>query len=392
MEAKMKTLSCSIVLLLGFAAAAQDLVIQSFEATGRITFNEIPNATGYEVQARSAGGWTNSASFPAAGSGMATATVSMLDQSMLYRVAATVEDTEDDLYLVIDLSRGSGASIFPVSSLSGVPAGGWTEEHRTTKLVLRRIPAGTFTMGSPTDELGRDSDETQHQVTLTQDFYIGVFEVTQEQWNRVMGDWPSYFNNVTYRASRPVEQVSYNSIRGSSAGVGWPGSTAVDAGSFMGRLREKTGLTTLDLPTESQWEYACRAGTTTALNSGKNLTSTTSDPNMDEVGRYWDNGGSLHMHVGDASVGTARVGSYLANGWGLYDMHGNAWEWCLDWYASSYPGSVVDPVGAAPGSVRVKRGGSWSNSAQACRSAYRYSLIPSYGDRSLGFRVARTLQ
>jgi formylglycine-generating enzyme required for sulfatase activity len=295
-------------------------------------------------------------------------------------------------YLVIDLAGGADATNYPLSTLAGVPSGGWTEEHRTTELVLRRIRAGTFMMGSPTGELGRGSDETQHQVTLTQDFYIGVFEVTQEQWYRVMGTWPSYFTNNAYRASRPVEAMAYNDFRGSSAGAGWPGSTAVDAESFMGRLRQKTGLPTLDLPTESQWEYACRAGTTTALNSGKNLTSTPSDPNMDEVGRYHYNGGSTWPKGGDTTVGTARVGSYQANGWGLYDMHGNVWEWCLDRYASSYPGTVVDPVGAASGSYRVGRGGSWFNYAQGCRSADRRADTPSdRGSSSGGFRVARTL-
>ena len=301
-----------------------------------------------------------------------------------------IESFAKDVYLVIDLSGGSEASSYSVSTLPDVPAGGWTEEHRTTKLVLRRIPAGTFTMGSPTDELGMRFDETQHQVTLTRDFYIGVFEVTQEQWYRVMGDWPSLLTNVSYRASRPVERVSYNDIRGSSAGAGWPGSSAVDAGSFLGRLRSKTGLTRLDLPTEAQWEYACRAGTTTALNSGKNLTDLEDCPNMAEVGRYSYNGGRGFTSGGDTTVGSARVGSYLANGWGLYDMHGNVWEWCLDWYGT-YPGTVVDPLGPASGSHRVFRGGSWGDLAQFCRSAIRYHSTPSDRYYYVGFRLARTL-
>ena len=179
-------------------------------------------------------------------------------------------------YLVIDLSGGSTASNYPVSNLSAVPANGWTDEYKTTKLVLRRIPAGTFTMGSPTNELGRGGDETQHQVTLSQGFCIGVFEVTQKQWERVMGNWPSWYTNASYRDSRPVEQTSYNDIRGSSAGAGWPSNNNVNATSFMGNLRAKTGLG-FDLPTESQWEYAGRAGTITALNSGYNLTNVNND-------------------------------------------------------------------------------------------------------------------
>lgn len=125
-----------------------------------------------------------------------------------FRLTANDGSASGD-YMVIDLSGGPSASSYPVSYLAAVPSGGWTEEHKTTKLVMRKIPAGTYTMGSPEGELGRYSAETQHQVTLTKDFFIGVFEVTQKQWERVMGTWPSYFTNATYRDSRPVEQVSY---------------------------------------------------------------------------------------------------------------------------------------------------------------------------------------
>jgi formylglycine-generating enzyme required for sulfatase activity len=280
-------------------------------------------------------------------------------------------------YLVIDVSGGPSASRYPLTSLTAVPAGGWTDEYKTTRIVLRRIP-GTpphiFTMGSPTDELGRPTsgypDETQHQVKLTQDFYIGVFEVTQKQWERVMGNWPSYFNNTSVRDARPVEQVSYDDIRGASAGAGWPGGSAVDAASLMGKLRKKTGLTTLDLPTESQWEYACRAGTTTALNNGTNLTSEYQDANVDQVGRYRYNGGSGYSPACGLANGTAKAGTYLVNAWGLYDMHGNVWERCLDWY-DTYPGAVSDPRGALSGSYRVIRGGNWVNNAYYCRAACR---------------------
>jgi formylglycine-generating enzyme required for sulfatase activity len=273
--------------------------------------------------------------------------------------------------------------------LAAIPSGGWTDEYKTTKMVLRFIPAGTFTMGSPTNELGHYPDETQHQVTLTQDFYIGVFEVTQRQWERVMGTWPSYFTNATYRDSRPVEWVSYEDIRGSSAGTNWPTSNAVDENSFMGRLRVRTGRT-FDLPTESQWEYAGRSGMVTALSSGYNLTNTSSDARMDEAGRYWYNGGSSYSSGGDPSVGTAKVGSYPVNQWGLYDIHGNVWEWCLDWYGT-YPGKVTDPRGPVSGSNRVERGGGWGSNARNCRVAHRAGNDPHVPSGSSGFRAVLPL-
>jgi formylglycine-generating enzyme required for sulfatase activity len=324
--------------------------------------------------------------------------------SSAVRFTITADDgTSSGEYLVIDISAGPSASSYPVTYLTAVPAGGWTAEHKTTKLVMRRIPHGTFTMGSPTGELGRDSDETQHEVTLTKDFYIGVFEVTQKQWERVMGNWPSYFNNVTYRDSRPVQNVSYweireNPNRSDDPAVDWPTDKAVNTNSFMGRLRAKTGLATLDLPTEGQWEYACRAGTTTALNSGKNLTgpdpSSDPCPNMSDVGRYMFNGGSDGDNQPDcaSSAGTATVGTYLANSWGLYDMHGNVREWCLDWYGT-YPGAVTDPTGAAshPMSERVLRNGSWTRVATLGRAAFRTGEYPSNHGNEFGFRLARTM-
>ena len=160
-------------------------------------------------------------------------------------------------------------------------------------------------------------------------------------------------------------------------------------------MRKKTALATFDLPTEAQWEYACRAGTTTALNSGHDLTSVDSDQNLDAIARYWSNSRLLLRQGCAPSASTAIVGSYLPNAWGLYDMHGNVWEWCLDWYGP-YPGTVTDPAGAASGAFRVLRGGSWSYGATFCRSAYRYfygsrGSSPSLQCYNFGFRVALTL-
>ena len=202
-----------------------------------------------------------------------------------------------------------------------------------------------------------------------------------------MGNWPSYLINPSYRDSRPVEMVRYDDIRGTGAGTNWPTDGNVDTNSFMGLLRAKTGLA-FDLPTEAQWEHVCRAGTTNALNSGNDLTTTSNCPNMDVVGRYHYNhpgGYSSSLSVG-TDGGTAKAGSYLPNAWGLYDMHGNVWEWCLDWYESA-PAGALDPPGPALGSYRVNRGGSWSGYARYCRSAIRRIVTPTSRSDYYGFRV-----
>ena len=291
-------------------------------------------------------------------------------------------------YVVIDLSGGPSAGSYPVTTLAAVPAGGWTDEHKTTKLVLRKIPRGTFTMGSPSGELGRYSDEVQHEVTLTQDFYMGVFQVTQKQWERVMGTDPSAYKGD----ARPVEQVSYNMIRGATTdGINWPDTGgSVRADTFLGRIRAKTGLM-FDLPTEAQREYACRAGTATALNSGKNLTATALCPNMAEVGRYYYNSGYSSSYPSDGKGGYTyhtKVGMYLPNAWGLYDMHGNMWEWCLDWYVANLgTAAVTDPKGPVSGSNRIPRGGGCGSNASSCRSACRNSGGPGRDYYDVGFRL-----
>ena len=294
-----------------------------------------------------------------------------------FTVTATTEVKETTpLYLVVNLNTGA---VTPSSTGPDLA----NDTCRTTELWLRRIPKGTFTMGSPEGEVGRGSNETQHQVTLTEDFYIGVFEITQKQYSLIYGSNQSYYEGDT----RPVEYVSYYTIRGtgSTAGAGWPAyGHAVDSGSFLGKLRAKTGQT-FDLPTEAQWEYACRAGTTTALNTGKNLTSTGRDSAMDEAGRYDYN---KNDGKGGYSSNHTKVGSYLPNAWGLYDMHGNVWEWCLDWWKEDLGSpAVTDPKGPSTGSYRVLRGGSWGNSARHCRSANRSNCDPSYNGNDGGFRV-----
>ena len=259
-------------------------------------------------------------------------------------------------YLVVDLSGGTSAASYPVTTLSEVPAGGWTDEYKTTKLVLRKITAGKM-------------PRTDVDITLTKDYYIGVFEVTQRQWELVMGSNPSNFDGNTL----PVEKVTYEDIRGTNDGSQWPASNAVDATSFMGKLRAKTGID-FDLPTEAQWEYACRAGS-----SGDwGLLADGTMGTLDAMGWYG----------GNSSSKTHLVGTKTPNAWGLYDMHGNVWEWCLDWDSSSgYSGS--DPVGGTSGDCRVLHSGSWYyNDAYFCESSYRNSNNPDIRLNSYGLRVA----
>ena len=283
-------------------------------------------------------------------------------------------------YMVVDLSGGTGASSYPVSYLSSVPEGGWGDEYKTTKLVLRLVQPGTFTMGSPSGEIGRDTSATgelQHQVTLTKPYYIGIFEMTQGQYKCITGNNPA---DRVIALDHPVNEVSYDMIRGTNQGQNWPADNNVDSDSFMGVMRAKTGLT-FDLPTEAQWEYACRAETTTALNSGKDLTNATVCPNMAEVGRY------THNTTDGKGNYFVAPGQYLVNNWGIYDMHGNLAELCLDYYAGYSADSQTDPKGPSTGTLRVQRGGDWEDIASECRSARRVGIDSNYHHQTFGFRV-----
>ena len=228
------------------------------------------------------------------------------------------------------------------------------------KLVL--IPRGTFMMGSPESEQGRKEDENQHEVTISKDYYLGVYEVTQAQYEKVMDKNPSHFQGAIVgneNADLPVENVSWD-----------------DAVEFCKKLSElpdekKVGRV-YRLPTEAEWEYSCRAGSKTAYSFD------------DEEGLLSEYGWFRR----NSSDRTHTVGLLEPNAWGLYDMHGNVWEWCSDWYEEYPKGAVSDPTGAKEGSLRVDRGGSWRYEAAVCRSAIRLRVNPSFRDDRSGFRVA----
>ena len=282
-------------------------------------------------------------------------------------------------YYVIDLT----STPYSITYLEKAPPS-WSAEYKTTKMVLRRIPAGTFQMGSSSREIGRNTDEDLHSVTISRPFYIGVFEVTEKQWGLIKGSGSLDASEKPL----PIDSVSYVSIRGWDEL--WPSSNEVADDSFMGKLRGRTGIE-FDLPTEAQWEYACRAGTSTSLNSGMDITNLGYDTYMMQVGRYAFNSGEEGTYTdnkGGYAKGKTTVGSYIPNNWGLYDMHGNAREWCLDLYQErlGYV-AVSDPKGAAFESnhCHVLKGGGWKDYAYLCRSASRKKSAYTVG--SGGFRV-----
>jgi uncharacterized protein (TIGR02996 family) len=222
------------------------------------------------------------------------------------------------------------------------------------------IPAGMFLMGSPKTEKGRSEGETQHWVTLTKGLYLGVHPVTQACWRVVMGSDPRHSQGDDL----PVQQVSWD-----------------DCQEFLQKLSEQDGQS-YRLPTEAEWEYACRAGTTTPFSFGKTITT-------DEV----NYNGNFPYGEGEKSLNrgkTTPVGSFPANAFGLHDTHGNLWEWCKDWVAEYPAGDAVDPQGPPEGEIRVLRGGSFLNQAMDVRSAGRLKTVPTNRGTGVGFRAART--
>ena len=269
--------------------------------------------------------------------------------------------------------RNSGSSVYRSIRLGFRVAFKYTGKHTvdlnsSVNLEMLWVEPGTFTMGSPTTEAGRQSDrEDEHNVTLTKGFYLGKYEVTQAQYMAVIGTNPSEFN-ATGNGNRPVEKVNWTEAVAFCTQL----TTQEQAA---GRLPAGWAYV---LPTESQWEYACRAGTTTTYSWGNTIASSNANYN-------WDGTGT----TGNDFKQTRDVGLYSANPSGFFDMHGNVWEWTADWHQAAYPtgNPVVDPTGPASGSDRVTRGGSWLNDGSTQRSAKRRTDPPSDRHHGIGFRV-----
>ena len=223
------------------------------------------------------------------------------------------------------------------------------------------IPPGKFVMGSPKEEEGRQKDETHHKVTLTKGFYMGVYTVTQEQWQEVMGNNPGHFKG---EKNLPVERVSWDNCQ-----------------QFIKKLREKDkDNKAYRLPTEAEWEYACRARTTTPFHFGETISTDQANYNGNFV---YGNGKKGVFR----EKKTTPVGTFPANPWGLHDMHGNVMQWCQDCYGDYPQNDVTDPQGPESGEHRVLRGGPWHAGPDDCRSARRTREVPRNGYYNYGLRV-----
>ena len=284
-------------------------------------------------------------------------------------VTGSIDQNSTGTYLLTYTVEDAAGNTATTTRTVTVTGNRTVELNATVAMDMIWCPPGTFTMGSPTTEVGRGSDETEHNVTLTHGFYLGKYEVTQAQYEAVMtgntetnssGDIISATpSNWHGNPDRPVEMVSWD-----------------DAQVFLTRLNEQQAGNlpagwSYVLPTESQWEYACRAGTTTRFSWGDGIASTNAN---------YSSSGDFQTHD---------VGLYATNPWGFFDMHGNVWEWTADWYLAAYPSGnpVIDPTGPSTGEVRVTRGGSWSAPGTDLRSAKRGNASRSNHFLGVGFRV-----
>lgn len=311
----------------------------------------------------------------------------------LVAVVKAWSDDNPPPYLAVELLPPRAISYY--ASADAIPGGVRSEECRTTRLVLRRIPAKNvvWTMGAPRGEAGQTSAnaENQHNVKFTSDYYLGVYPVTQKQYVLIRGitkseDEPFNFKSSVQHPQRglyPAEGIRYVDLRGPTETYNWPATArgVVASDGFLGVLRTDTGLD-FDLPTDAEWEYACRAGTAEALSSGKAYT----EANLSELGWFK----STENPPGSPQP----VGLKRPNAWGLYDMHGNVYEWCLDWYKEKLAPAVepeenpVGPLQANSTGNRVLRGGSYTAAGDRARSAYRYNYnAPEKASVQTGFRL-----
>ena len=311
--------------------------------------------------------------------------------------ATPLTDNTIPVYMVIDLSSGPQSTKYPVRYTTKAPDLS-DDKCRTTEMWLRRIKAGTeFTMGVTLS--GVYTLPSSKEMKLTQDFYMAIFETTQQQWAMVQNEWPSFYSNETYRATRPVESITKKTVRGRFLYCKWPENSEVNYGTFVSQMRSRTGLTTFDLPTAAQWEYAALGGAASGSHGSYNLSGGLSQSTMINFARCAQNGGGTAdgdigiSEINGDKTGTMTVGHYKPNDYGLYDMLGNVSEMVLDRYSSDWPANVPesDYKGPEAGYDNTIKGTPYSNGASYQTLRYHDKLGDTSSDRAVGARFCVTL-
>ena len=323
--------------------------------------------------------------------------------SFSVEITAWAEDNPPDV-MDIDLEN---KTVSYYQSVDALPGGGLAnDKYRTTHLVMKKVRAAgmTFQMGSPADESlhnsGRGSAETLHAVAFTNDYYLAIYETTRRQF-ALMGctepNWSGATQTTPFGSDDynqcPIGFITYNNLRGTAPTINWP-TTGTTVGGYLATIRSTIGLDLdFDLPTEAQWEFACRAGTTTQNYSGRDYSGEFSSPVGEEIAWYHYNSVKEDLGNGNYTYYVHAVGGKPANPWGFFDMYGNIQEWCLDWIGA-YDTSVspaINPEGPATGGSRSSRGSNYSAMSAHIRSAYRGAVDPSQGLGQHGFRLCLTL-